>query len=434
MKKLLAFLSSFGLITTSSLLVISCKSNNITAVRKEKDNKEKQIDSTPPSDQPQEDETKKEKPSGSGNSSPDTTPQTQNKHNQEKPKPKRQATEEEKKKLETIFKEHENAFGTFHTYKDVVDQLLVYANEKGLKDITLVDGINENEYLKEDKDGKGENIVKLKLYESDVTFKPKKVLKDEVKAIYSEDKKKIKQIGYEKILNEGIRIKKITELIEEVPVHLPLKITSLSKVFSKSKITTVRNLDKWNTKNIKSMFFVFENAENFNQDISSWYTSNVTNMSGMFWDATQFNKPLNEWKVHNVVDMEGMFAGASSFNQNLNKWEATSLENMEQMFWGASKFNGNISTWNVSNVKTLHNTFAGATSFNQDISNWNFTNNCTSNVKTMQGTFSRANKFSYNLTRWNVEKVTIAKDFNKEIQSTLEKDKLPKFTVPITYS
>ncbi|QVK09183.1 BspA family leucine-rich repeat surface protein [Mycoplasma mycoides] len=406
MKKLLTFLSSFGLITTSSLLVISCK-NNINAARKEKDNKEKQIDSEHmPSDQPKENTTKAEKP-----------------------KPKRQATEEEKKKLETIFKEQENAFGTFHTYKDVVDQLLVYANEKGLKDITLVDGLNENEYLKEDRDGKGRNIVKLKLYGSDVTFTPKKVLKDEVETIYSEDKKKVKQIGYKKIFNKDIKIKKITELIEEVPVHLPLKITSLSGVFSESKIKTVRNLDKWNTKNIKSMFSVFENAKTFNQDISNWDTSNVTNMSGMFKDATQFNQSLNEWKVHNVIEMEDMFAGASSFNQNLNKWKTTSLENMKQMFWDASKFNGDISTWDVSNVKTLYNTFADATSFNQDISNW-----ITSNVTTMEGTFSRANKFSYSLIRWNVGKVTTTKDFNKGIQNILGEDKLPKFTVPITYS
>ncbi|UZK64146.1 BspA family leucine-rich repeat surface protein [Mycoplasma mycoides subsp. capri] len=404
MKKLLTFLSSFGLIVISSLLVISCKNNNINASKKEnhKDNEHM------PSDQSDNKKVEKEK---------------------NKPKPKRLATEEEKNKLEAIFKEQENAFGTFHTYKDVVDQLLVYANEKGLKDITLADGLNEDEYLKEDKDGKGRNIVKLKLYGSDATFKPKKVLKDEVETIYSEDKKKVKQIGYKKIFNKDIKIKKITELIEEVPVHLPLKITSLSEVFSESKIKTVRNLDKWNTKNIKSMFSVFENAKTFNQDISNWDTSNVTNMSGMFKDTTQFNQSLNEWKVHNVVEMEDMFAGASSFNQNLNKWKTTSLENMKQMFWDASKFNGDISTWDVSNVKTLYNTFADATSFNQDISNW-----ITSNVTTMEGTFSRANKFSYSLTRWNVEKVTTTKDFNKGIQNTLGKDKLPKFTVPITYS
>ncbi|SRX58455.1 BspA family leucine-rich repeat surface protein [Mycoplasma mycoides] len=317
----------------------------------------------------------------------------------------------------------------FHTYKDVVDQLLVYANEKGLKDITLVDGLNENEHLKEDKEGKWQNIVKLKLYGSDFTFKPKKVLKDEVETIYSEDKKIVKQIGYKKVFNKDIKIKKITELIEEVPVHLPLKITSLSKAFSESKIKTVRNLDKWNTKNIKSMLSVFENAKTFNQDISNWDTSNVTNMSGMFKDAAQFNQSLNEWKVHNVVEMEDMFAGASSFNQNLNKWKTTSLENMKQMFWDASKFNGDISTWDVSKVKTLYNTFADATSFNQDISNW-----ITSNVTIMEGTFSRANKFSYSLIKWNVGKVTTTKDFNKGIQSILGEDKLPKFTVPITYS
>ncbi|QVJ95635.1 BspA family leucine-rich repeat surface protein [Mycoplasma mycoides] len=401
MKKLLTFLSSFGLITTSSLLVISCK-NNISASKKE----DHKYNENMPSDQPQEDKTKKEKP-----------------------KPKRPATEEEKKKLEAIFKEQENAFGTFHTYKDVVDQLLVYANEKGLKDITLVDGLNPNEHLKEDKDGKAQNVVKLKLYGSDVTFKPKKVLKDEVETIYSEDKKILKQIGYKKISSTEVKINKISENIQEVPLHLPLKITSLREAFSESKVSKVKNLDKWNTKNIKSMYSVFENAMKFNQDISGWDTSNVTDMSGMFKDAAQFNQSLNEWKVHNVVEMEDMFAGATSFNQDLDKWKTNSLKNIKQMFWYATQFNGDISSWDVSKVTTLYNTFASAEKFNQDISKWDV-----SNVTIMQGTFANANSFDKNLSSWKVDKVTTTRDFNKNITNKLNNQKTPRFSKEITYS
>ncbi|CBW53880.1 BspA family leucine-rich repeat surface protein [Mycoplasma mycoides] len=417
MKKLLTFLSSFCLITTSSLLVISCK-NTINASKKE-DHKENEH---MPSDQPQEDKTKKEKP-----------------------KPKRLATEEEKKKLETIFKEQENAFGTFHTYKDVVDQLLVYANEKGLKDITLVDGLNPNEHLKEDKEGKSQNVVKLKLYGSDVTFKPKKVLKDEVETIYSEDKKKIKQIGYktnviiketynnetrknEKITLTNIKINKIKDSVTEVPKHLPLKIDSLTEAFQQSKAKIIKNLENWNTKNIKNMISVFDSAKEFNQDISSWNTSNVVNMSGMFKDAIKFNQPLNKWSVENVVEMEDMFAGASSFNQDLNKWKTHSLKNIKQMFWEATSFNGDISTWDVSKVTTLYNSFADATSFNRDISKWDV-----SNITNMEGTFGRAKAFDQNLNSWNVEKVTTNRNFNKDITDKLNGNKLPKFKVQITY-
>ncbi|WP_434338064.1 lipoprotein [Mycoplasma capricolum] len=77
MKKLLTILSSLGLIATSNLFVISCK-NNIS--RSGKGNKE--------------------------NTNSD----------QKREKPKRPATEEEKNKLQAIFKQQENGFAAFHLY------------------------------------------------------------------------------------------------------------------------------------------------------------------------------------------------------------------------------------------------------------------------------------------------------------------------------
>ncbi|WP_434335387.1 BspA family leucine-rich repeat surface protein [Mycoplasma capricolum subsp. capricolum] len=66
---------------------------------------------------------------------------------------------------------------------------------------------------------------------------------------------------------------------------MPLKVNSLKDAFSGSKISKVENLDLWDTKNIKNMSSVFENALNFNQDLSKWNTENVTDMSAMFKDA-----------------------------------------------------------------------------------------------------------------------------------------------------
>ncbi|QIN42865.1 BspA family leucine-rich repeat surface protein [Mycoplasma capricolum subsp. capripneumoniae] len=389
MKKLLTILSSLGLIATSSLFVISCK-NNIS--RSDKENKE--------------------------NTNSD----------QKIEKPKRPATEEEKNKLQAIFKQQENGFAAFHTYKDVLDQLLVDAKEQELSDLRLEDGVNENESLKEDKNSTGKNIIKLKLYGSSVTFTPKKVLNNEVETIYSSDKKKVTQIGYKKNSDTDVQINKIQETITDVPKHLPLKVNSLKDAFSESKISKVENLDLWDTKNIKNMSSVFENASNFNQDLSKWNTENVTDMSAMFKDAIKFNQPLNKWKVNNVKDMDDMFADAKEFNQDLDKWEISGLANINQMFWDATNFNENITTWDISKVKSLYNTFAGASSFNQNISNWD-----TSNVTTMGGAFSRAKAFSQNLSNWNVKKVTATKNFNKEIQNTFREGKIPKFTITITY-
>ncbi|PTD31100.1 BspA family leucine-rich repeat surface protein [Mycoplasma leachii] len=401
MKKLLTILSSLGLIATSSLFVIGCKNNNYKSDNQNRENTN--------SDQMSSDQ--------SNNSNP------------KKEKPRRPATEEEKNKLQAIFKQQENGFAAFHTYKDVLDQLLVYAKEQDLNELELENGVNENENLKEDKNSANKNTIKLRLYGSSVIFTPKKVLNNEVETIYSSDKKKLIQIGYKKNSNTDVQINKIQETITEVPKHLPLKINSLKDAFSKSKISKVENLDLWDTKNIKKMSTVFDGASNFNQDISKWNTSNVTDMSGMFKDAAKFNQPLNEWKVNNVRDMDDMFAGAEKFNQDLDKWETSSLANINQMFWDATNFNGNIATWDVSKVKSLYNTFAGAVSFNRNISNW-----VTSNVENMQGTFSRAKSFSQNLSKWDVKKVIITKDFNKEVQNTFGNENLPKFNISITYS
>lgn len=40
---------------------------------------------------------------------------------------------------------------------------------------------------------------------------------------------------------------------------------------------------------------MFQNATNFNQDISGWNTSKVTDMGYMFQNATNFNQPLDTW-------------------------------------------------------------------------------------------------------------------------------------------
>ncbi|WP_434325252.1 BspA family leucine-rich repeat surface protein [Mycoplasma capricolum] len=169
--------------------------------------------------------------------------------------------------------------------------MLVDAKEEELSDIRLEGGVNENESLKEDKNSTGKNIIKLKLYASSVTFAPKKVLNNEVETIYSSEKKKVTQIGYKKNSDTDVQINKIQETIIEVPKHLPLKVNSLKDSFSGTKIWKVKNLDLLDTKNIKNMSSVFENALNFNQYLSKWNTEKVTDMSAMFKDPIKFNQP-----------------------------------------------------------------------------------------------------------------------------------------------
>jgi len=192
-----------------------------------------------------------------------------------------------------------------------------------------------------------------------------------------------------------------------------------------TSLTTINNVEYWDTSNITSfvntfdgtsfnqdiggwevsgvtdMSFMFFNNATFNQDISGWNVSNVTNMSGMFNNATLFNQDIGSWNVSNVTDMSFMFSNATSFNQDIGLWNVSNVTNMYLMFNGVVFFNQPIGGWNVSNVTDMSYTFNGATSFNQPLSGWNV-----SNVTNMPGMFNGATLFNQDIGSWNVSNVT----------------------------
>ena len=85
------------------------------------------------------------------------------------------------------------------------------------------------------------------------------------------------------------------------------------------------------------MSFMFNEAINFNQDISiSTYFKN--------------NNTYNSWNVSQVTDMTQMFSNARSFNQDISNWNVSSVKNMYGMFMGAEMFSQNLSGWDVETI------------------------------------------------------------------------------------
>ena len=74
---------------------------------------------------------------------------------------------------------------------------------------------------------------------------------------------------------------------------------------------------------------MFQNATNFNQDISSWNTLAVTNMSQMFQNATNFNQNIGTWITSSVTNMSQMFQNATNFNQSsIGNWNFSKITNI----------------------------------------------------------------------------------------------------------
>lgn len=129
-------------------------------------------------------------------------------------------------------------------------------------------------------------------------------------------------------------------------------------------------IGQWDVSRVTDMSFLFNEAQEFDEDIGDWDVSHVTTMMGMFSGAESFNQPIGNWDVSNVTTMSNMFSGAKSFNQPIDQWDVSNVTDMSNMFAGAESFNQPIDQWDVSNVVEVEHTFEGASAFNQNLTTW----------------------------------------------------------------
>ena len=190
------------------------------------------------------------------------------------------------------------------------------------------------------------------------------------------------------------------------------------------------DISSWDTSNVTNMYAMFFNAIRFNNNgnpnIKNWNTSKVTNMRYTFYRARVFNQPIGSWDTSNVVSMGAMFYDANAFNQPIGSWNTSKVYDMSSMFENASTFNQPINynsttgSWNTSNVTNMSNVFSGAQSFNQDIGLWN-----TSKVTLMTMMFYNAQAFNQDISGWNVALVTPKPPLDFSTGSALTNAKLP---------
>ena len=66
--------------------------------------------------------------------------------------------------------------------------------------------------------------------------------------------------------------------------------------------------------------------------IASWDVSEVTDLSELFEEKEDFNEDLSRWDVSSVEDMISMFYGATSFDRQLDGAWSTSTADKFRMF------------------------------------------------------------------------------------------------------
>ena len=132
-------------------------------------------------------------------------------------------------------------------------------------------------------------------------------------------------------------------------------VTKMNSMFQTCKnLSTVPNINSWNTSKVEWMSSVFNNCSKFNQNIGSWNTAGVMGMSQMFRSASSFNQNIGNWNTSKVSSMQQMFNLAGAFNQDISGWNTGSVSNMTSMFEWASAFNQNLGDWSLNSSVTLN--------------------------------------------------------------------------------
>ncbi len=110
-----------------------------------------------------------------------------------------------------------------------------------------------------------------------------------------------------------------------------------------------------NLTGITTTSFMFQHCISLTtvNNINSWNTSAVTNMNSMFDDCPIFNQPLS-FNTSQVTSMLAMFAGCTIFNSPLT-FDTSAVTTMQLMFQNATAFQQNIGSWNISNVTNFTN-------------------------------------------------------------------------------
>jgi len=199
-------------------------------------------------------------------------------------------------------------------------------------------------------------------------------------------------------------------------------VTDMNNAFNRAYSFNHPSITGWDTGKVTNMSYMFNNTDDFNQDISNWNTSNVTTMRDMFRSSYVFNQPIGSWDVGKVTDMRNMLYDTYDesvdvvvFDQDLGAWRMSGLDSAGCAYLLAlSSVNGvfnnggspSISGWVFGNATTFSNMFKNQVLFNQPIGPWD-----TSKITDIRFMLDNCDAFDQDLSNWVVTGITIATSF-----------------------
>jgi surface protein len=183
------------------------------------------------------------------------------------------------------------------------------------------------------------------------------------------------------------------------------------------------------------MFFMFQNANAFNQDISKWDVSSVKFIAGMFKGATLFNQDIGEWNVSSATNMSYMFKDAYAFNQDLGDWNISAVALLEMIFYNialsVSQYGDMLYAWAQQDVRPDLTLDGGKSQYcdkGQEAKNileakgWTFQDN----GKNCSYSFTSPNRFDIDGYQKHVGKITLyssyGDDYTLSINGGADKD------------
>lgn len=88
------------------------------------------------------------------------------------------------------------------------------------------------------------------------------------------------------------------------------EITDFSELFSADRNPLAadfnESLNKWDTRNARSMMRLFYKAKNFRKTIGRWNVAKVQSFYECFREAALFDEDLSSWNTGSATDMAGM--------------------------------------------------------------------------------------------------------------------------------